>query len=215
MEKKTLTQKVKEIIEQRRGARDLPSEVLIHKSYSQVSLGNCNLDALADFASLLDLLPFVFYDKNTGEVDLVGDQKYFYGIISFQSYMKWVFDQKMKELNQTQNGLGKRAKLAPSTISMILSGKRSCTISTLEKMAEGIDLFPVYLVPKSLGAPPPDLYKDNVDELIGLFRRYVLLPDSEVSAENLRQSIEYGERIGEWIEALRVKYNPIKSNPKK
>lgn len=216
MEKQTLAEKVKEVIELRRKSHDLPSEVLNHKSYHSVfGSARCSLNDLGNVASLLCLLPFIFYNKETGEVDQIGDQKYFYGIISFQEYIADVFDKKMKESNLAQGELGKRAKLAPSTISMILSGKRTCSTSTLEKMAESINLFPVYLVPKSPGAPPPDLYKDQVDQLTRLFRSYVLLPDSEVRIEHLRQSIEYGERIGEWTEALRAKYSVIKSNLKK
>ncbi len=216
MERKTVAEKAQEIIELRRKSFDLPSDILDHKSYAPVlDSKRCNLNALGDFASLLGLLPFIFYNKETREVDQIGDQKYLYGIMPFQEYMADLFEKKLKESNLAQNTLGKRAKLAPSTISMIFSGKRTCTTLTLEKMADVVNLFPVYLVPKNSGAPPPDLYKENVGELIGLFRRYVLLPDSEVSAENLRQSIEYGERIGEWTEALRLKYRTFQSNKKK
>ena len=178
MQKQTLAEKFKEVIETRRKSYDFPSEILNHKSYIALDSKHCNLNTLGDFASLLGLLPFIFYNKETGVMDEDGDQKYLYGIISFQEYLENMFEKKMKVSNISQNEIGKRAKLAPSTISMIVSGKRSCTTSTLEKMAETIHLFPVYLVPKSPGAPPPDLYKEHVDQLIGLFRSYVLLPDS-------------------------------------
>ncbi len=217
MERKTLAERIREIIEERRTSNSLSSEITSNRAYSFVidSSRSCALKDLESFASLLDHLPLVFYDKMTGKAEESTDQRYRYGIIPFRKYMEEIFENKMAEFNLSQAELAKRAKQAPSTTSMILSGIRSCKTHTLELMADAINLFPVYLIPKNTGVVPVELYKSHLDQLVDLFRQYVLIKDSEIQPDDLRRAIDYGERIAEWTEALRVRYAALTSPHKK